>query len=133
MRVVLDTNIFVSAVIREDSTSARAIGAVIDKHRLLVSEATKQELVQVLERPKIARFVSIRFVAWLSKVFSIMELITITETVTDCRDKKDNKFLELAISGHADLIISIDNDLLVLHPFRGMPILTPNQFLALAD
>ncbi len=58
------------------------------------------------------------------------ELVEITETVTDCRDAKDNKFLELALSGEADYIVSGDEDLLILSPFRGISILTPREFLA---
>jgi predicted nucleic acid-binding protein len=49
--------------------------------------------------------------------------------VTDCRDPKDNKFLALAIDGQADAIIRGDDDLHVLHPFRGIPILTPREFV----
>jgi uncharacterized protein len=49
--------------------------------------------------------------------------------ITDCRDKKDNKFLELAISGEASRIISGDNDLLVLNPFRSVVISSPATFL----
>ncbi len=56
-------------------------------------------------------------------------LITIIEQITDCRDPKDNKFLELAINGNATCIITGDKDLLVLHPFRGISILTPRLFL----
>ena len=50
---------------------------------------------------------------------------------SDCRDPKDDKFLELALNGKATHIVSGDEDLLVLHPFRGIPILTPhhNSFL----
>ena len=58
-----------------------------------------------------------------------VEMVEITETFTDCRDAKDNKFLELAVSGKADCIVSGDADLLVLNPFRGIPILTPREFL----
>ncbi len=58
------------------------------------------------------------------------ELIKLTEVIIDCRDAKDNKFLELAASGKADFIISGDEDLLVLNPFRGIPILTPGEFLS---
>ena len=58
-----------------------------------------------------------------------MTFTPITETITACRDPKDNKFLELAVSGQANLIISSDNDLLVLHPFRGIFILKPVAFL----
>lgn len=56
-------------------------------------------------------------------------LVDITERVTVCRDQKDNKFLELAVNGHAMCIVSGDEDLLVLHPFRGKAIMTPRQFL----
>ncbi|MCX5728009.1 MAG: putative toxin-antitoxin system toxin component, PIN family, partial [Nitrospirae bacterium] len=58
-------------------------------------------------------------------------LVEITDTVTECRDPKDDKFLELAVSGKATCIVSGDDDLLVLHPFRGIPVLTPRQFLAI--
>jgi predicted nucleic acid-binding protein len=46
-----------------------------------------------------------------------------------CRDSDDDKFLELAVEGEADLIISGDSDLLVLHPFEGIAILSPAGFL----
>lgn len=57
-------------------------------------------------------------------------LIEVTEVVTDCRDPKDNKFLELAVSGNATCIISGDDDLLSLHPFRGVPIVIPQAFVS---
>ncbi len=55
----------------------------------------------------------------------------ITETITDCRDAKDNKFLEVAVCGHADVIITGDQDLLALSPYRGITIITPRDFLTL--
>jgi putative PIN family toxin of toxin-antitoxin system len=58
------------------------------------------------------------------------ELIEVTVAITDCRDVKDNKLLELGVSASADYIISGDEDLLVLNPFRGIPILTPREFLS---
>jgi uncharacterized protein len=51
--------------------------------------------------------------------------VTISERITACRDPTDDKFLELAVSGDADLIVSGDADLLALDPFRGIPIITP--------
>jgi predicted nucleic acid-binding protein len=51
--------------------------------------------------------------------------------VKGCRDPKDDKFLEIALNGHADLIISGDKDLLDLNPFRGIPILSPAGYLKL--
>lgn len=56
------------------------------------------------------------------------ELVTITERVTECRDQRDDQFLELAVNGHADVIVSGDANLLVLYTFRGIPIITPAAF-----
>ena len=58
------------------------------------------------------------------------ELVEIVETITACRDAKDNKFLELAVSGKADCIVSGDDDLLVLNSFRGIKILTLREYLS---
>jgi len=60
------------------------------------------------------------------------ELVEVSESVTDCRDPDDNKFLELAVGGNATHIISGDKDLLALNPFRGIPVLTPQAFLSLS-
>ena len=95
-----------------------------------MSEETLLELDEVLCRPKFSKYVSERqrlefFEALVSKA----EFIQVTDVITDCRDKKDNKFLELAISGEASHIISGDNDLLVLNPFRGVIISPPAIFL----
>jgi putative PIN family toxin of toxin-antitoxin system len=61
-------------------------------------------------------------------MFAAAELVTITERVAVCRDPKDDKFLELALNGRADLIISGDADLLVLDQFRNIPIIDPATF-----
>ena len=60
---------------------------------------------------------------------SAPELVAITEQIVACRDPTDDKFLELAINGHADLIVSGDADLLALDPFRGIAIITPAAFV----
>jgi len=57
------------------------------------------------------------------------EFLEVNEKIADCRDTKDNKFLELAVCGNADCIISGDGDLLLLQPFRGISILQPGEFL----
>lgn len=49
--------------------------------------------------------------------------------VTDCGDAKDNKYLELALAAGADMIVSSDDDLLTLHPWRGIPVLRPAAYL----
>jgi putative PIN family toxin of toxin-antitoxin system len=65
------------------------------------------------------------FAALVRKV----EIIVVSEVITDCRDAKDNKFLELAINGNASHLISGDKDLLVLNPFRQVLIMPPAAFL----
>jgi predicted nucleic acid-binding protein len=54
----------------------------------------------------------------------------ILETESACRDPKDNNFLALALAAEADVLVSSDEDLLVLHPWRGIPIITPAEFMA---
>jgi predicted nucleic acid-binding protein len=57
------------------------------------------------------------------------ETVEVIEVIADCRDPKDSKFLELGVDGNASHIISGDADLLILHPFRGISIVTPQGFL----
>ena len=58
------------------------------------------------------------------------ELVAITEQINDCRDPNDNKFLELAVCGNADVLVTGDDDLLVLNPFRRIAIVKPRDFLS---
>lgn len=57
------------------------------------------------------------------------ENVVIHRQINACRDEKDNKFLELAINGNADFIITGDNDLLVLNPFENIAIIKPDVFI----
>lgn len=59
------------------------------------------------------------------------ELVQPGRIITICRDPKDNKFLELAIAGKADVIVTGDEDLVVLDPFEGIPVIQPSEFLLL--
>jgi putative PIN family toxin of toxin-antitoxin system len=55
-----------------------------------------------------------------------------TETIQDCRDSRDNKFLELAVEAKASYVITGDKDLLILNPFRNISTLTPADFLSVS-
>jgi uncharacterized protein len=66
---------------------------------------------------------------FLQSLLSEARLVEVREKVRAYRDPKDDKFLELAVNGEADCIVSGDEDLLTLDPFRGIPILTPDKFL----
>lgn len=131
MRTVIDTGVAVSAVLLPQSVPRRAFDAAAAQGKLLVSEATVAELDEVLRRPKFNKYIpEEKRLEFLAALVQEAEQVEITETVTACRDVRDNKFLELAVSGGADQILSGDGDLLALHPFRGIPILTPHMFLA---
>jgi predicted nucleic acid-binding protein len=80
-------------------------------------------------RPQLVLLIAPPFLAWLSRLLTVAELVTITKRVTECRDPKDNKFLELALNGKADVIVSGDHDLLMLNPFREIPIVKPAAFV----
>jgi putative PIN family toxin of toxin-antitoxin system len=129
-RVVVDNNALVSRLLIAESVPGRAVRTAVDEAQLLVSEATLEELADLLARPKFDPYVSIadrqEFLRLLGRV---VELVPITFTVRACRDPKDDKFLELAINGRADLIVTGDRDLLELNPFRDIPIMTPAEYL----
>ncbi|MFL5342185.1 MAG: putative toxin-antitoxin system toxin component, PIN family [Gemmataceae bacterium] len=95
-----------------------------------MSEATVAELDEVLRRPKFDKYVSEKRLEFLAALVREAEPVAFTEVITACRDAKDDKFLELAVSGRASHVLSGDGDLLALHPFRGIAIVTPQAFLA---
>jgi putative PIN family toxin of toxin-antitoxin system len=129
-RTVVDTSVAVSAVLLPRSVPRQAFDRAHEQGRLLISAATVAELDEVLRRPRFDKYVAEeKRLEFLATLIREAELIEVTQVVTDCRDPKDNKFLELAVSGKADRIITGDEDLLVLHPFRGISILTPKAFL----
>ena len=129
MRVVLDTNVLVSAALKQDSTPASVVRLVEQHDVLLKSTATEQQLLDVIARPYFNLLMGDEARAWLRTLISSAELVANTERITACRDPTDDKFLELAVSGNADMIVSGDSDLLDLNPFRGIPIITPAAFL----
>ncbi len=131
MRFVFDTNTLVSAALFANSIPRQAFDAAISRGISLTSESCLAELNQVLHRPKFARYLTAFEADLFISQYSLKTThIVVTSSVTDCRDFKDNKFLELALDGQATCVISGDQDLLVLHPYRTIAILTPLDFLA---
>lgn len=129
MRVVVDTNVFVSAVLKESSWPARTVRWVGRYGGLLKSATTEQEVLDVLQRPRIASKIALLFTIRVRDLFADAVPIAISERIAACRDPKDDKFLELAVNGHADVIVSGDADLLALDTFREIPIVTPAAFV----
>lgn len=125
---MVDTNVFVSAALKESSWPGIVVRWVDRYGGLLKSKDTEAEIIEVLQRPRFNPLIPSFFLDNLRRMLAAAELVVITERVTECRDAKDNKFLELAWNGRADVIVSGDADLLTLHPFRGIPIVDPASF-----
>jgi uncharacterized protein len=131
LRVVFDTNVFVSALLLPESKPRAVLDFVLSRGKVLVSLPVLNELSEVLARKHLRRYIDEEDVrAFFSALSREAEWVETSITVTACRDPKDNKFLELAIAGCATHVVTGDGDLLDLNPFEGIPILTPQQFLA---
>lgn len=134
LRVVLDTNILISGLLLSPSIPQQIFDRVTDTGTLLISEETFEEISQTITRQKFDKYLSLENrLLFISSLRNKAKIVKVTETINICRDPKDNKFLELAISGKATHIITGDKDLLELNPFRGIAILTPKQLLKLID
>ncbi len=104
--------------------TARANGTIV------LSEAVYGEVAEVLARPKFARVMTDDRLHEILELLSAAALwVETKETVQDCRDRKDNLYLELALATGATAIVSGDEDLLVLNPWRGVEVLRPAEFL----
>ena len=129
MRFVIDTNVLVSAALKDTSIPALAVHVVERQGLLLKSFATERQLLEVLARPYFADLIAPGTRDWLKNLLVAAELVPIRERLSACRDPTDDKFLELAVNGRADVIVSGDADLLTLNPFRTIPIVLPAAFL----
>ena len=133
MRIVIDTGVLVSAAIKAQTVPNIAVHQAVQRGVLLKSSATEAELMDVIDRPYLARLIAPAARARMVQLMAEAELATITERFAACRDPKDDKFLELAVNGRADLILTGDKDLLVLNPFRGIAIVAPASFVRSAS
>lgn len=130
VRYVLDTSVIVSALLLPRSVPRQAFGRAFSQGVVLVSDATINELDTVLRRSRFDRYVAeADRLQFLARFIQDATVVEVNEVITNCRDSKDNKFLELAVSGNALCIISGDNDLLSLNPLRDIAIVTPQAFI----
>ncbi len=134
MRGVVDTGVLVSALIRPRGTIGDVLRALRDGRFVpIYSTPMVVEIVDVLSRPKFQVKYHVQpddMTALVNLLRLRGELVIPEREITACRDPKDNKFLEAALVGEADVIVTGDDDLLVLHPFEGVDILRPAEFLA---
>ncbi|WP_458729681.1 putative toxin-antitoxin system toxin component, PIN family [Pseudomonas brenneri] len=129
-KLVFDTNLWISRLLMPQGTAARAVDHGLAWGIPLVSEDTLTELSEVLGRSKFDKYVSREDrQQFLRLLGGVVRVVAITQRISACRDPKDDKFLDVALNGEAQLILTGDQDLLELHPFHGIEILKPADFL----
>lgn len=130
-RIILDTNILISYMLKPSAGMAHVVSIALESGCLLFSQDTFDELRHVIERFVRRAFISVQESSeFLGSMVDVAEWVPIMERVKACRDPKDDMFLELAVNGRADYLITGDKDLLVLHPFSDTQILSPNDFIS---
>lgn len=134
-RVVFDTSTLISAALRVGSVPHQALLWAFARYDLCASPATLQELEQVLALPKFDRYLnSSRRQEFISLLQHQVHLFPVTRADMQfvnpsCRDPKDDPFLALAAVADAGILVSSDEDLLILHPWHQVSILRPGEFL----
>ncbi|MEX2488278.1 MAG: putative toxin-antitoxin system toxin component, PIN family [Pseudomonadales bacterium] len=130
-RLVIDTNVLISAALSSAGAPANLLDHLqIARTALVFSEPTMAELATNLLRTKFDRYVDhdtrIRF---LAEIDAVAEFVGISGAPMGCRDRSDDMFLETALTAECQLIISGDQDLLTLDPWRNIRILSPEEAL----
>lgn len=128
---IIDVNTLVSALLTRSHTNSKAFDRARDIGRIFTSDAISRKISEVFLREKFDKYASfeerVQFLSLLET--QLIRWPWPVKPVTICRDPKDDKFLELAMSVNASCIITGDKDLLVLHPFNGIFILSASAFL----
>jgi len=130
-KIVFDASSVVGALLNQNSLPERALLLARSNDTICLSAAVEAEIREVAGRPKFQKYLT------PSRMELILEILTAaafvvepSEAVADCRDVKDNKYLELALAAGAEIIVSSDQDLLTLDPWRGIRIMTPAAYVA---
>lgn len=134
MRAVIDTGVFVSALLRKQGTTGSVLRALRDRRfTAIYSTETVVEIIDVLGRANFRTKYHIEpddITALVNLIRLRGELVIPARKVSACRDPKDDKFLDAALATQTDCIVSGDSDLLDLNSFEDIPILRPAEFLA---
>jgi putative PIN family toxin of toxin-antitoxin system len=129
--VVFDASSLVGAILKSGAIPERALLLARTHETFCMSPAVETEIREVFSRPKFRKYLASGRAARIPDLLSVAAIsVSPTEAVNDCRDAKDNKYLELALAANAATVVSSDNDLLVLDPWRGIRIVTPAEYVA---
>jgi hypothetical protein len=129
--IVIDANVVVSAALKPNSVAETAIRLARAHDAICLSRAVIDEIKAVLRRPKFRRAISRqRREQIVDLLAAAARFVEPTEQVQDCRDDKDNAYLEVALAAGAEIIVTGDADLLALDPWRGVRIIGPAEYVA---
>jgi len=129
-RLILDTNVIISGVLFKGEAIRSLLIYVLNEYQVVFSQTTWDELASVFQRDAFEKMMPLGArLRVLAELASKVEVVESTSIVTDCRDPKDNKFLSLAIDANAIAIVTGDKDLKVLHPYKGIAIQYPADFM----
>jgi uncharacterized protein len=134
MKVVIDTNVIVSAVLR-DRNPEKAILYVVDRPEIfdwVVSVAILAEYKQVLSRPKFKAIDNVRS-HWLNLIDEAVKIIDVSTSFDFPRDPKDAKFLECAIAANADYLVTGDRDFEEISDFQNTRVVSASSFLEIVE
>jgi len=131
MKIVIDTNLFVAGYFNKDSASAKILEmAKRGKIQVLWTEEIRKEVERIIKNIKAKK----KFQKEIQKIFKEENKIEPRFKIKEIKeDPEDNKFLECAYFGEAQVIVSSDRHLLSLEHFRGIPIYTPKTFVGLFE
>ncbi|MDJ0598459.1 MAG: putative toxin-antitoxin system toxin component, PIN family [Crocosphaera sp.] len=133
-KIVIDTNVFISALLNPLGTPKQVIEIAVNHFTILQSESTYQELETRISKKKFDKYLEKNDrLDFLLAIKYKSSFIDICHQTIICSDSDDNKFLELAVSGIANYIITGDNDLLTIKSYQEIEIIKPINFLNLFD
>jgi len=137
MRAVIDTNVAVSGLIRPRGNPGTILRALRDRRFTpIVSPAMLEELAATLARPWLQSKYGVTDddVRDLLRLLALRaELVEPTSTIHRCRDPRDDIFLEAAVDGRADRIVTGDADMLTIGSIENIQIASPANFVAELD
>ena len=128
LKLVIDTNILISAALSTQGAPAKLVLCVLAQHRLVFSQATFDELRTRIHRPKFDRYISLENRERLLRDFNACAVwVEPGEPGQYCRDRDDDHFIEAALKAQADVLVSGDKDLLEAPPIKGLRIVSVHQ------
>lgn len=131
-RLTLDANVILSRVLFKGEAIRSLLLYALNEYQRVCSQSTWDALASVFQRDAFEKIMPLGArLRVLAELAGKVEVVQSTSIVTDCRDPKDNKFLSLAIDANAIAIVTGDDDLKVLHPYKGIAIQSPADFIRL--